>query len=388
LGIEKGCNAGSFEKLIFLRENNLLSFLNFHSSGPSHPSSDFTMRFSFKVRLINVVLLGLGLLISKQAYSQSVPQRFSFQGIVRNALGQVLSSQTVSMRLSILQGSETGSAVYVESHTVTTSASGQISVQVGGGTVQSGLMSQINWSNGPYFIKTETDPSGGSNYSIGSTSQMLSVPYAIFSGNGPLGPQGEPGPAGEQGPIGLTGPAGEPGPQGQMGNPGSGGFTHYPGEQFGGGVVFHVYKDETGTEHGLIVALTNQSENTTWSNITNVATGATSTWNGLANSNAIVAQTGHTSSAAALCLNLVSGGFDDWYLPSSFELYQLGNNLYSVNKSLSTISGATELFSGFDYTYWSSTEITALAAFDLRAGSNFFEGVKGLSARCRAIRSF
>jgi len=348
------------------------------------------MNFSFKVRFASIPLLGflISFCFLEQAFSQSVPQRFSYQAIIRNATGQALNSQSVSVRLSILQGSETGSAVYVESHTVTTNASGQISVQVGGGTVQSGLMSQINWSNGPYFIKTETDPSGGSNYSIGSTSQMLSVPYALFSGNGPLGPQGEPGPAGEQGPIGLTGPAGEPGPQGPMGNPGSGGFTHYPGEQFGGGVVFHVYKDETGTEHGLIVALTNQSENTTWSNITNVATGATSTWNGLANSLAIVAQTGHTSSAAALCLNLVSGGFDDWYLPSNFELYQLGNNLYSVNKSLSTISGATELFSGFDYTYWSSTEITAVAALDLRAGSNFFEGVKGLSARCRAIRSF
>jgi len=368
----------------------VLLSLKIHLSGTISNYCFSTMYFSSKLRFASIPLLGFlfSFCLQEQAFSQSVPQKFSYQAIIRNATGQALNSQSVSVRLSILQGSETGNAVYVETHTITTNAVGQIGLQVGGGVVVSGQISQINWSSGPFFIKTETDPTGGINYTISSTSQLLSVPFALFSANGPLGPQGEPGPAGEPGPIGLTGPAGEPGPQGPIGNPGSGGFSHYPGEQFGGGVVFHVYKDETGTEHGLIVALINQSDNTTWSNITNVATGANSTWNGLANSNAIVAQPGHTSSAAALCLNLVSGGFDDWYLPSNFELYQLGNNLYSVNKSLSTISGATELFSGFDYTYWSSTENTAVAAFDLRAGTNFFEGVKGLSARCRAIRSF
>lgn len=349
-----------------------------------------TMYSSINVRFASIQLLGFlfSFCILEQAFSQSVPQKFSYQAIVRNSNGQVLDSQSVSVRLSILQGSETGNAVYVETHTIMTNAVGQIGLQVGGGTVVSGQISQINWSNGPFFIKSETDPTGGSNYSISSTSQLLSVPYALFSANGPIGPQGEPGPAGEPGPIGLTGAAGEPGPQGPIGNTGSGGFLHYPGEQFGGGVVFHVYKDENGTEHGLIVALTNQSENTSWSNVTNVATGATSTWNGLANSNGIVAQPGHTNSAASLCLNLVSGGFDDWYLPSKFELYQLGNNLYSVNKTLSTISGATELFSGFDYNYWSSSENTAVASWDLRAGSDLTETTKGISGRARAIRSF
>ena len=65
-----------------------------------------------------------------------------------------------------------------------------MSLQVGGGTVLSGALSQIDWASGPYFIKTETDPSGGTNYSITGTSQMLSVPYALFSANGTPGPQG------------------------------------------------------------------------------------------------------------------------------------------------------------------------------------------------------
>jgi hypothetical protein len=146
-----------------------------------------------------------------------------------------------------LKGSETGNAVYVETHTTSTNASGQIGLQVGGGTVVSGLMSQINWASGPYFIKTETDTIGGNNYSIISSSQIQSVPYALFAVNGPAGMQGQQGPVGGQGPIGLAGPTGQPGPKGPTGTPGSGGFTHYVGEKFGGGVVYHVYKENDST---------------------------------------------------------------------------------------------------------------------------------------------
>jgi uncharacterized protein (TIGR02145 family) len=145
------------------------------------------------------------LLTSGLVCAQTIPQKFSFQSIIRNPAGQALQNQSVGMRLSILQGSETGAVVYSETHTGTTNASGLVTLQVGGGTVVSGSIASINWANGPYFIKTETDPNGGSNFSITGSSQLLSVPYALFSANGTPGPQG---PAGPQGPIGLIGPAG------------------------------------------------------------------------------------------------------------------------------------------------------------------------------------
>ena len=160
----------------------VLLSLKIHLSGTISNYCFSTMYFSIKLRFASIPLLGFlfSFCIQEQAFSQSVPQKFSYQAIIRNATGQALNSQSVSVRLSILQGSETGNAVYVETHTITTNAVGQIGLQVGGGVVVSGQISQINWSSGPFFIKTETDPTGGINYTINSTSQLLSVPFALF----------------------------------------------------------------------------------------------------------------------------------------------------------------------------------------------------------------
>lgn len=167
------------------------------------------------LRIFKISLIHCGTLCA-----QSVPQRFSYQFIIRNPGGQVLSNQPVGMRLSILQGSETGTPVYVETHNTSTNSVGLVILQAGGGTVVSGSMSEINWANGPYFIKTETDPEGGSNYSITAASQLLSVPFALYSANGTPGPQGPAGPAGPQGATGIQGPPGAQGPQGLPGNAG------------------------------------------------------------------------------------------------------------------------------------------------------------------------
>jgi uncharacterized protein (TIGR02145 family) len=129
------------------------------------------------------VLLMLLLLISGIASAQS-PNKFSYQAIIRAIGGHALTNQSIGMRLSILQGSDNGTAVYVETHTATTNAQCLVTVQVGGGNVQSGSIAQIDWANGPYFVKTETDPEGGSAYTISGTSPLLSVPYSLFSSNG------------------------------------------------------------------------------------------------------------------------------------------------------------------------------------------------------------
>ena len=123
------------------------------------------------------------LLISGIASAQS-PNKFSYQAIIRAIGGQALTNQSIGMRLSILQGSDNGTAVYVETHTANTNTQGLVTLQIGGGTIQSGSIAQIDWANGPYFVKTETDPEGGSAYAISGTSPLLSVPYSLFSANG------------------------------------------------------------------------------------------------------------------------------------------------------------------------------------------------------------
>jgi hypothetical protein len=179
--------------------------------------------------------------------------------------------------------------------------------------------------------------------------------------------------------------------EGGGGSGGSGGFTHYVGELYGGGIVFHVYRDALGDEHGLIASLTDVSTGAAWSNVatTEIGPSAKSTWNGPGNTNAIVSQAGHTGSAAQLCLDYANGGFDDWYLPSLDEVNMLYNVRYNLNKVLSVTPGAGELTIAW---YWSSTETSANNArgFNFTWGSNYFTVslAKTRLDSVRAVRHF
>ena len=306
-------------------------------------------------------------LISASLWAQ-VPQSFSYQAVVRGTNNALVSNKKVGMKISLLKGSETGTAVYVETHTPTSNANGLVSIAIGGGTVVSGTFASIDWSKGSYFVKTETDPAGGTSYSLTTISQLLSVPYALHANTAES----------------IVG-----------GNSGGGScsFSHYIGEAFGGGVIFHLWKDAQGVEHGLIVATSDQSTAQSWSNITDVEIGnaAKSYWDGLSNSNAIISQALHTSSAAKLCLDLVSGGQSDWYLPSIQELNLIWNNNFTISKALSQILGGVE-FSLVGY--WTSSEYGSNYAYtyEFKKGNFvYFDNgnlSKGSLNFVRAIRAF
>ena len=173
--------------------------------------------------IITLVCLLIGTSIFAQA-----PQKMSYQAVIRNTSGALVTSTSVGMKISILQGTLAGTVVYAETQNASTNANGLVSVEIGSGTIVAGNFAGINWANGPYFIKTQTDPTGGTNYTISSSSQLMSVPYALFSANGTPGPQGPTGLTGPQGPIGLTGltgPAGATGPAGPTGLTGATGAT-------------------------------------------------------------------------------------------------------------------------------------------------------------------
>ncbi len=127
----------------------------------------------------NIFIPILTVLLTTTIWAQS-PEKMSYQAVIRDANDNLVTGQAVGMQISILQGSAEGPPVYLETQIATTNANGLVSLEIGTGT-SSDDFSAIDWSGGPYFIKTETDPAGGDNYTITGTSQLLSVPYALHA---------------------------------------------------------------------------------------------------------------------------------------------------------------------------------------------------------------
>ena len=116
-----------------------------------------------------------------QPLNAQAPQKMSYQAVIRDASNTLVTNAPIGMRISILQGSSAGASVYTETQNANTNANGLVSLEIGTGTVTSGTFTAINWANGPYFIKTETDPIGGTNYTIIGANELLSVPYALHA---------------------------------------------------------------------------------------------------------------------------------------------------------------------------------------------------------------
>ncbi len=102
----------------------------------------------------------------------------NYQAVIRNSGGTVLANQNVNMKFSILSGSSSGTVEYAETKAGTTNAQGVLSTVIGTGTPTTGVWKNLTWLNGPYFIKVEADPTGGSTFADLGTSQLVSVPFA------------------------------------------------------------------------------------------------------------------------------------------------------------------------------------------------------------------
>ena len=126
------------------------------------------------------LLLSFILFIFCSIVFAQAPQKLSYQAMIRNNNNSLIINQTIGMRISVIQGSINGSIVYIERQTPTTNNIGLISIEIGSNP--SGLnFNTINWAQGPFFIKTEIDPTGGNNYTINGASELLSVPYALYA---------------------------------------------------------------------------------------------------------------------------------------------------------------------------------------------------------------
>jgi hypothetical protein len=132
--------------------------------------------FMKKSLLYIILFLLTGLYANAQA-----PQSFNYQGVARNATGVPMASAPIGLRLTIHDGSASGTAVYQESHTPTTNAYGLYNVTIGTGMNVTGTFSAINWGSGSKFLEVEIDPAGGTAYTSAGNSQLVSVPYAVYA---------------------------------------------------------------------------------------------------------------------------------------------------------------------------------------------------------------
>lgn len=321
----------------------------------------------FKLTLLVILLSSISI------YSQT-PEKMSFQAVIRNGSGDLVSNSSVGMRISILKSSNTGSVVYSETHLVTSNANGLVTLQVGDGTVVSGSFTTIDWAADTYFIKHETDIQGGTNYTIEGTSQFLSVPYAlnakkaenVFSGDY----------------NDLTNTP-------KIDNV----VTYEVGDVAQGGIVFWV--DET-KQHGLVVAKTNQTA-AKWGAFEYTQARGDGLYSGQNNSliamifnfDAASDKSSPELFAARSCLQLKitenNITYGDWYLPSKYELNLLYQNKAAINAA-ATANGGQALL---EDAYWSSTEISDNNAW----GLGFDTGqeaqiLKSFANNIRAIRAF
>jgi hypothetical protein len=329
--------------------------------------------------------------ITLSSFGQA-PEGFKYQAVVRDAGNLILNNQAVGMRMTIQQGSIGGTTVYEETFAPTTNAYGLVNLEIGSGTVVSGDFTTIDWSAGPYFIETAVDVTGGTSYVVMGTSQLMSVPYALYAkyaeNPGPQGPAGAAGPAGADGQGGVTtaGTGINVTGTGTVADPyivSESGCGLSIGQTYQGGIIF--YLDASGC-HGLIAAPSDQSTGIQWYNgsYTNTTAFASCVGCGDGNTSMIVYNQGAGSYAAKLCYDLNLGGYTDWYLPSKVELNLMYQNIGQGNAlGLGNVGGFANIF------YWSSTEIDTSTAWGQYFTNGYQGGYnKGSNFYVRAVRAF
>ena len=338
----------------------------------------------------NLFTLLVAVLLTASVFAQS-PQKMSYQAVIRNSSSVLVTNTQIGMEINIHQGSASGTVVYTETQTPTTNVNGLVSIEIGGGTG----FNTIDWSAGPYFVETKTAVVAPlTTYTITGTSQLLSVPYALYAtkaGNAFSGNYNnltnKPTTDGSETKVTagtnvtITG-------SGTIVSPyvvnAKGATALTIGQSYQGGIIF--WLDATG-QHGLIAATADQSTGIQWYNGTYRYTGTTGDglYAGAMNTTMIVAtqiaddQTGNFAARVCADYSVTVNGvtYGDWYLPSKYEL-----NLLYLQKA--AVGGFASAY------YWSSTDYS----FSYAWSQYFIDGTqasnygKGTNYYVRAVRAF
>lgn len=339
---------------------------------------------TYNLSSIFIIVL-VSLMMSSSVYAQAL-EKFSYQAVIRDADDNLVANQTIGMQINILHSSPSGASVFTETHTPTTNANGLISIEIGSGTPVHNTISNISWYVKNYYLKTEVDPTGGTNYTITAITQILSVPYAIYAETAEKADSAEVAEVAliAENVVEYTAGTGIDITNYEVSNTAIS-TTYEVGDYAQGGVVFWV--DETG-EHGLVCSKS-ELDQVYWSPdvLGRTCSYGDGPYAGEMNTTLIIAKYTHNLGFlySAMQCSKYGSAYEDWYLPSSKELYEMYVNKDVINATLAA-NNNNPLESA---DYWSSTEVGSDIAHTRNLGTGS-EGNTYKKTHCntRAVRAF
>lgn len=293
----------------------------------------------------NLLSIGFLALISLGLFAQA-PKKIGYQAVIRNQNSTLLVDKNVGVKISICLDSVNGTPVYVETHAAKTNGNGLMNLKIGDGIPVLGVMDGVDFSTGNYFIKVEVDPTGGSNYSLNSSNELMSVPYALHAESSEKCQD-------FQNSVVASITAADTAKWNSQVNS----TKHSEGELWGGGLVIKTWANGA---HGIIISLNDLSDSIQWGVVGTDIVNCENMVNGQPNTKAIVATLGAgTNYAAGLCAAYNAGGYSDWYLPSIKEFYDMADNIVMIDAVLTYDADSNTnppFITGKGY--WTSTEAT------------------------------
>ncbi len=312
--------------------------------------------------LVMCFIIGCNLFSIAQNQSNNSNHTYTVKTIVYNTLVMsnskiLLKNTLLGVKVSIHKGSEKGEIIYAEVQQAKTNVKGNLQIEIGVSYVISGKYANFDPTGGPYFIRLDIDPKGGTDYNINITRPFVNTAKGIQSnykfaiGNKVI-------------------------------------QKRYVGEIWGGGIIFHLNKDSLGNDHGLIASLHDLSKNARWGLNGIDFFGFKNASVGKENTKAMITNGAEPGTASQLCNKYSHDGFKDWYLPAIKEMILL----YEVRGIIDEIldKDKSDKTKGLENKqYWTSTGYSASTSwfFSFYNGGATNYG-KNFVFNVRAIRAF
>jgi hypothetical protein len=313
---------------------------------------------SFNFSRLQKVILLFCLVIGNVVFGQTIKVKtIVYNTLVLSNSKMILKNKSLGVKATIKLGDEKGKVIYAETQTLTTDPKGNLTIEIGSGYAVAGKYLDFDFSGGPYTIILDIDPNGGENYSVNITRPFVNQArgvrstYRFSAGMKEI-------------------------------------VRRYIGEFYQGGIIFHLFEDSLGNQHGLIASLYDLTTTAKWGLSGIDFHGFKNATDGKENTKAMMHAGAEPGSAAYLCSKYKYDGYSDWYLPALRELLLLYEVRNIIDDALDNDKNPRT--KGLEKKhYWTSTGYSASTSwfFSFYNGGATNYG-KNFVFNVRAVRAF